>query len=174
MNSKSIYKAGKYTSLFLSILLLCSCSSEYSDNQNFILADGLYHIKSYPKELELGTGFDQVDSLDIVTYGIRDQNQIAHWKIRHLEGKEYKIQAIDLKKFLTLVDGKIFLSEESNNETQSWFIHKYKDQKFKIINKSLMTCLCLPDKDAKQNVLTIRNCNNRTGEYWSIDYITAE
>ena len=166
--------AGKYISLLLSILLLFSCSSEYRDNKNYILADGLYQIKSFPKEQDLGISFDGVDSIDIVTYGIKGPNQITRWNIRHLEGKEYKIQSNDLKKFLTLVDGKIVLSEEINNEAQSWFIHKYKDQKFKIINKSLMTCLCLPEKDAKQNVVTIRNCNNRTGEYWLVDYITAE
>ena len=166
--------SGKYISLLITILLLISCSSEYRDNQDYILADGLYQIKSFPKELDLGIGFDGVDSMDIVTYGIKNSNQITHWNIRHIDGKEYTIQANDLKKFLTLADGKIVLSEEITNEAQSWFIHKYKDQKFKIINKSLMTCLCLPEKDAKQNVVTIRNCNNRSGEYWSIDFVSAE
>lgn len=166
--------SGKYISLLIPIFLLFSCSSEYRDNQNYILDDGLYQIKSFPKEQNLGIGFDEVDSMDIVNYGLKDPNQITLWNIRHLEGKEYKIQASDLNKFLTLVNGKIALSEENNNDAQSWIIHKYKDQKFKIINKSLMTCLCLPDQDAKQNVVTTRNCNNRTGEYWSIDYIAAE
>ncbi len=161
----------KYICLVLFITLLWSCNSEYSDNQKYILPDGLYNIISYPQQFRLQTSFDSVDSTDIVTFDSSNQIYNSQWSLKHIEGKEYQIQAHDLKKYLTLIDDALILTEESNNEAQVWIIHRYKDQKFKIINKSQIFCLCLPEKDAEKNVITTRKCNNRSGEYWLFEKV---
>lgn len=161
----------KYICLVLFIALLWSCNSEYSDNQKYILPDGLYNIISYPQQFRLQTSLDSVDSTDIVTFDSLNQIHNFPWSLKHIGGKEYQVQAHDLKKYLTLMDDALILSEENNNEAQVWIIHRYKDQKFKIINKSQIFCLCLPGKNAEKNIITTRKCNNRPGEYWLFEKV---
>jgi len=150
----------------LVIVLLSSCSSEYGRNQDFVLADGEYKIGAWEHEYELGIVFDSIDSIEIVSLLPASGNKGTVWQISRLDKKEYTIQSGG--KYLTLEDGNISFSPQNNAESQIWVIHRFKDQKYKILNKAQLDCLCLSDEKDKQADLSSRICNNYEGEYWSL------
>ncbi len=163
----------KYLTL-LSFLFLVSCGGEYNKNQKYIIPEGNYQIYSAKHQFQIQTVFDDLDSSYKIVLNTNKPGQRFLWRIINTEGKHYKIQSLTSGQYLSYKDSKIILSEEIDDETQLWIIHKFKDDKFKIINSSEIVCLCLPDKVYKNNDLAYRKCNNRPNEYWFIEKAIVE
>lgn len=71
-----------------------------------------------------------------------------HNWIIYQSGNDFKIMSVHSGKFLTDVKDKnkeekyqLSLLKETNDDVQSWIIHRYKNNRFKISNKSNFQCL---------------------------------
>ena len=159
----------KYLGGFFILLLLVGCRSEYTKNQEYIIPPGTYQIFSDRYHFHIQTIFDSTDSTLLAVLNRNDSIKSCLWEIKHTGGKTYRIQSVESGLYLTFLEGSIVLTEEIDSEKQLWIIHKYKGERFKIINSSEKVCLCLPDKVNMNNLLVYRKCNNRPNEYWYIN-----
>lgn len=148
-------------------LILISCNSENSKNREFILAEDNYYISSLNLKKFPNRYLTTKDSVN-VTIAMKDLIDTDNvWAVEHIGGHYFKIRSVGSGKFLSVVKDnnyRLSLLKETNDDTQSWIIHRYKNNRFKISNKSNYQCLFVSVNSYDHPGLRI--CNNRLQEYW--------
>lgn len=155
-------------------LIVISCNSEYRKNREFILPEGNYYISSLNLQ-EFPNRY--LVSKDSVSITIAKKDLIKAdiiWVVKHLNGNYFKIMSVHSEKFLTAVKDEnkeekyqLSLLKETNDDAQTWIIHRYKNNRFKINNKSNFQCLFVSVNSFTYPGLRI--CNNKLHEYWAFE-----
>jgi hypothetical protein len=173
MNIQSFIK------LLLVLVFFSHCTNSYKKNRDFILESGLYNIYSFQNHLVISTKIFSDDSTIIQVCKLPSSNEKCLWEIESVYAKYFKIKYASTNKFLTIINGShdklspvIKLMRETGEDNQLWIIHKYQNEKFKIINKSNKNCLYLPELEKDALSVEFRLCNNKPNEFWYIKSCT--
>jgi len=150
------------------VFILTSCVNEYNQLINFQLPDNIYSISHYENSNLLQFKVSDEDSSYMVIQKNSSPGGESMWKISFIDNDIYKIQSLENDKYLSVANEYLILQDWQGTDFQIWIIQKYKDEKFKIINKKTNKCLFIEYIQSSESEVKLKKCSNNPREFWKI------
>lgn len=157
------------------LIILAGCSTQTDKMINFKLLPGKYIITTYENHHRLQVVINTKDSSHCVIQKQSNSGEGDIWNIIPVENNTYRIQSELNQKFLASVpasnstgDFNLALCDKNDQDLQLWYIHQFKNDKYKIINTDTRYCISIEYLQADSSNLMLRLCQNNIREFWQI------